>query len=145
VTARGDLRGAEVFHDSVGIGSYRLDLHPSTGAQHGPRTYIDLETWPFQIPLGALLPVRVDNLIPASKNIGTTHITNGCYRLHPVEWNVGEAAGALAAHCVRTGDLPRGVRADRRKLHDFQRLLSGALGVTFSWPEGVRTGREQGP
>ena len=31
------------------------------------------------------------------KNIGTTHITNGCYRLHPVEWNVGEVAGALAA------------------------------------------------
>jgi hypothetical protein len=34
------------------------------------------------------------------KNIGTTHITNGCYRLHPVEWNIGEAAGSLAAHCL---------------------------------------------
>ena len=29
------------------------------------------------------------------KNIGTTHITNGCYRLHPVEWSIGEAVGAL--------------------------------------------------
>ena len=48
---------------------------------------------PFQIPLGALLPVRVHNLLPAGKNLGTTHITNGCYRLHPVEWNIGEAAG----------------------------------------------------
>ena len=27
-------------------------------------------------------------LLPAPKNIGTTHITNGCYRLHPVEWNI---------------------------------------------------------
>ena len=33
------------------------------------------------------------NLLPAGKNIGTTHITNGCYRLHPVEWNIGEVAG----------------------------------------------------
>ena len=27
----------------------------------------------------------LDNLLAACKNIGTTHITNGCYRLHPVE------------------------------------------------------------
>ena len=55
---------------------------------------------PFQIPLGALIPQRVENLLPACKNIGTTHITNGCYRLHPVEWNIGEAAGVLAALCI---------------------------------------------
>ena len=47
-------------------------------------------------PLGALIPVRAENLLPANKNIGTTHITNGCYRLHPVEWSIGEAVGALA-------------------------------------------------
>jgi hypothetical protein len=137
VTARGDLRGAEVFHDSVGIGHYRLDLHPSTGGPQGPRTYIDLETWPFQVPLGALLPVRVDNLLPAAKNIGTTHITNGCYRLHPMEWNIGEASGALAAPRARTGDIPRAVRADKHKLADFQRLLSGDLGIPLSWPAAV--------
>nr|WP_246320979.1 FAD-dependent oxidoreductase [Paenibacillus germinis] len=28
------------------------------------------------------------------------HITNGCYRLHPVEWIIGEAAGYLAADCL---------------------------------------------
>ena len=64
---------------------------------------------PFEIPLGALLPRRVTNLLPAGKNIGTTHITNGCYRLHPVEWNIGEAAGALAAHLPR----PRHARRTR--------------------------------
>ena len=40
-----------------------------------------------------LLPVRMRNLFPACKNIGTTHITSGCYRLHPVEWGIGEAVG----------------------------------------------------
>jgi hypothetical protein len=44
--------------------------------------------------------VRVRNLLPACKNIGATHITNGCYRLHPVEWNIGESAGLLAAFCI---------------------------------------------
>jgi len=30
----------------------------------------------------------------ACKNIGTTRITNGAYRVHTVEWSIGEAAGA---------------------------------------------------
>lgn len=37
----------------------------------------------------------MEKLLPACKNIGTTHITNGCYRLHPVEWGIGEAAACL--------------------------------------------------
>lgn len=40
---------------------------------------------PFQIPLGALFPGRMENLFPACENLGVTHLTNGCYRLHPVE------------------------------------------------------------
>jgi len=89
-------RVADSFFDSVGIGSYRLDLHP---ACNGTNT-IDIGGLPFEIPLGALLPVRMENLLPACKNLGVTHITNGCYRLHPVEWNIGEAAGYLAAYCL---------------------------------------------
>ena len=94
--ARPDGAGSEVFADSVGLGRYRIDLHPSTAG----RTYVDIEAYPFQVPLGALIPVRVENLLPADKNIGTTHITNGCYRLHPVEWGIGEAVGALVAFCL---------------------------------------------
>ncbi|GAA5179275.1 FAD-dependent oxidoreductase [Rugosimonospora acidiphila] len=138
VAARSGLTGAEEFHDSVGIGSYRIDLHPSTGGPAGPRTFVDVETWPFQIPLGALLPVRVENLLPAGKNIGSTHITNGCYRLHPVEWGIGEAAGALAAHCLNTALVPRQVRADPARLDEFQDLLT-ELGVELAWPVEVRT------
>ncbi len=87
---------AEKFSDTVGTGSYRIDLHPSSGGDN----YIDVSSLPFQIPLGSLIPQRVENLLPACKNIGTTHITNGCYRLHPVEWSIGEAVGELVAFCA---------------------------------------------
>jgi len=53
--------------------------------------------------------VRMENVLPGAKNLGTTHITkrppgrcagrHGCHRLHPVEWNVGEAAGAPLKWC----------------------------------------------
>lgn len=120
---------AEEFADSVGVGSYRIDLHPSSGGDN----YIDVSSLPFQIPMGALIPKRVENLLPGAKNLGVTHITNGCYRLHPVEWNIGEAAGALAAHALATGARPRAVRADAKKLAAFQRELEGR-GVELRWP-----------
>src|SRR5207253_7208730 len=112
-------RGAARYPDSVGIGSYRIDLHPSTGGDN----YIDVAACPFQIPLRALVPVRMRNLLPAAKNIGTTHITNGCFRLHPVEWNIGEAAGSLAAFCLERRCVPQQVHGGPHLLDEFQRRL----------------------
>ncbi len=123
-----DVRAAPFF-DSVGIGHYAMDLHITTTGDHS--TYGG--TLPFQIPLGALLPRRVENLLPACKNLGVTHLTNGCYRLHPIEWNIGEAAGALAAFCLATKRSPRQTRHDATALADFQQLLRQD-GVRLEWP-----------
>ena len=125
--ATGETRAAE-FYDSIGIGYYRIDLHPSFGGDN----YIDIDSLPFQIPLGALIPQRVDNLLPACKNIGTTHITNGCYRLHPVEWSVGEAVGMLLAYAKEKKVLPRTVRENRTLLSDFQQRIQ-AQGAEIGW------------
>jgi FAD dependent oxidoreductase len=129
LAVRGE-RGAVRYRDSIGVGMYRIDLHPTTDGD----TYLDVGACPFEIPLGALIPQRSTNLLAAGKNIGTTHITNGCYRLHPVEWNVGEAAGALAAYCLDNALTPAAVHGDDRLLDDFRAGLSRE-GVELSWPE----------
>lgn len=121
---------AKTYEDAVGIGYYHLDLHPSTGGDN----YIDLASVPFQIPLGSMIPVRMENLIPGCKNIGTTHISNGCYRLHPVEWNIGEAAGSLCAFSLNKKAKPRQVRNNGNLLSEFQDLLE-EQGVELVWPE----------
>jgi hypothetical protein len=128
VAVRGD--GAKRYSDSVGVGSYRIDLHPSTGGDN----YIDVPAWPFQIPLRALVPERIRNLVAAGKNISTTHITNGCYRVHPVEWSVGEAAGHLAAFCVQERSEPHQVTATPELLGRLQDRLVHE-GTELSWPE----------
>jgi hypothetical protein len=119
---------AEPFADSVGVGHYRIDLHPSTGGD----TYLDIEALPFQIPLGALIPIRMRNLLPACKNIGTTHITNGCYRVHPVEWNIGESAGLLAAFCLLRKVEPHQVYETPALLSEYQALLR-SQGIQLEW------------
>jgi hypothetical protein len=127
--ARSGKAEAEEFRDAVGVGSYRIDLHPSTGGDN----YIDVSSLPFQIPLGALIPRRIDNLLAACKNLGVTHITNGCYRLHPVEWNIGEAAGLIAAEAVRSSRRPREIRNTPSLLSEFQGNIL-RQGVEVRWP-----------
>jgi hypothetical protein len=123
-----DALKAATFDDSVGIGYYHIDLHPSSRGDN----YIDFPSLPFQIPLGALIPVETENLLPANKNIGTTHITNGCYRLHPVEWSIGEAVGMLIPFAIAQNVAPKQVREDKKLLRQFQELIRNQ-GIETEW------------
>lgn len=116
--------------DTVGVGSYHIDMHMTTVSH----TFFYDHSWPFEIPLGALIPVRMKNLLPACKNIGTTHITNGCFRLHPVEWNIGEAAGYFADYCMKLNKTPQEVYQDKSLVQKFQSMLE-KNGFELHWPK----------
>jgi hypothetical protein len=131
VAARGTGRPAR-FDDSIGVGMYRIDLHPTTGGDN----YLDVECAPFEIPLGAIVPRTETNLLPGGKNIGTTHITNGAYRLHPVEWNIGESAGELAAFALAQDLSPQAIATDPALVARLQARLE-ARGIETHWPEVV--------
>ena len=125
------------YLDSCGIGDYgALDVHglKAVGMQ---QQWIPIK--PFEIPARSLVPQRVQNLLAACKNIGTTHITNGAYRLHPVEWNIGEAAGALASFALAKGTTPATIFGDPTMLRRYQRTLL-ARGVPLFWWTDVQFG-----
>lgn len=122
------------YPDSVGLSGYRVDIHKPTAPGKPSITEVAHgKHWLQQIPLGALIPVRVENLLPACKNLGVTHVTNGAFRVHPTEWNIGESAGALAAFCLAGKLTPRQVRNTPSHLADFQRELE-RQGVDLDWP-----------
>ncbi|MDC3413812.1 FAD-dependent oxidoreductase [Aquibacillus sp. 3ASR75-11] len=122
--------GIKRLDDSVGIGSYRIDLHPTTVSNR----LFYAKSYPFEIPLGSFIPIRVENVIPACKNIGSTQLTNGCFRLHPVEWNIGEVAGALASFAINRKMYLVDLYEDNQLVKEFQQLLI-QLGVSLHWPE----------
>jgi hypothetical protein len=100
---------ARVFADSVGTGFYMVDIHPCGANEHGRMRMPK----PFQIPMSALMPREPINFLPASKNLGVTHLTNGAFRLHPVEWNIGEAAGTIAALWLENKTEPAAATVQR--------------------------------
>jgi len=112
--------------DTVGVGHYSMDLHMTTKSHN----HFMRKTWPFEIPLSAMIPVRLKNLIPACKNIGCTHLTGGCYRLHPIEWNIGEVAGYIASYCMDKRFTPAELL--EKEVASFQAFLE-EKGVQLHW------------
>ena len=82
VDARPGADRAEGFSDTIGVGSYRIDLHPSTAG----RGYLDIATYPFQIPLGALLPA-------ASGQSAGRRQMHGCHPYH--QWLLPAPPGGM--------------------------------------------------
>lgn len=107
------------YNDSIGIGWYFMDLHPAPG---NPKSMF-APTRPFQIPLGALIPPDCTNLVMGNKNIATTHLSNGSYRLHPVEWNIGAVAGELCAMAIESQVIPADIWHQKAQLRVFQKRL----------------------
>lgn len=118
---------ARPYPDAVGLGGYFIDVHQTSGGSLGlwerPR--------PYQIPLGALVSPDLDNFAVANKGIGVTQIANGAYRLHPVEWAIGEAAGHLASFMLSAGSM-RHPHLSGPPLRRFQRQLVQA-GIPIYW------------
>ncbi len=108
---------AERYPDSVGIGWYPIDIHSCD------RQDFVSQSKPYEIPLGSLIARDVDNLMAVGKAMGTTHITNGAYRLHPTEWAAGEAAGATLAWALEHRLGLAAIDQDPVQMQGLQRSL----------------------
>ncbi|MEM8722877.1 MAG: FAD-dependent oxidoreductase [Cyanobacteria bacterium P01_G01_bin.39] len=104
-----------IYPDSVGIGHYAIDFHPcmnESPPEKAGNTEREGErqgggqAYPFQIPLRAMIPQEIDNLIVAGKSIATSHIAAAAYRVHSFEWSSGAAAGITAIFGLEEEILP---------------------------------------
>ncbi len=109
---------ARLFQDSLGIGHYPIDIHGKEDVEGAAQA-----SKPFQIPASSMIQKQIRNLLPACKNIGCTHITNGAYRLHPIEWAIGEAAGAFAAELIDSRRDSLRIFNNKRALRKVQKRL----------------------
>ncbi|MEO0458649.1 MAG: FAD-dependent oxidoreductase [Cyanobacteria bacterium P01_A01_bin.114] len=132
-----DQARARCFDDSLGIGQYHyLDLHGNLMDGHVTPKGKDVYALPFSLPAGALVPSTVDGLILSAKSIGTTHITNAAYRMHPIEWAIGEASGFLAVFSIWTGQDPRQIVIEPALLRKLQGFAT-RNGIPIFWFDDI--------
>lgn len=87
-----------LYRTCIAVGDYPVDHHH--------KRYVGTEKCPvlnfypvpsYGLPLGVMLPEKVENLIVAEKSISVSNIVNGTTRLQPVVMQIGQAAGIVAA------------------------------------------------
>ncbi|AFZ30952.1 FAD dependent oxidoreductase [Gloeocapsa sp. PCC 7428] len=104
-----------IYPDAVGIGHYAIDFHPCMlqspaelpGNIERPGERLGAgQAYPFQIPLRAMIPQQIDNLLVSGKSIAVSHIAAAAYRVHSFEWSAGAAAGTTAAFALERAIAP---------------------------------------
>ena len=122
--------------DSIALGEYPTDIHGLREPEHldhdlgeKPEDIPAESDWKgglFQIPMGVLIPEKINGLLAAEKNISVSRIVNGSTRLQPVTMLTGQAAGALAALAAKADKEPRDipVKAVQSALLDAKDKLS---------------------
>lgn len=98
----------------------------------GTHTVSDRATF----PLRSLVPIEIDGLIGAQKNLGYTSIVQAAIRLHDQCVHAGQAAAALAEVCLRKQLNPRDVPYERALVEEVRHALcGGSKGVPMLlWP-----------
>ena len=67
----------------------------------------------YTIPYGCFVPLKVENLYLAGRNISGTHMAHSNYRVMPICANMGQAVGVAAAMCVKDDVTPRALDAKK--------------------------------
>ncbi|MEO7309114.1 MAG: FAD-dependent oxidoreductase [Chitinophagaceae bacterium] len=112
------------YRTGIAVGDYPIDHHH----KKNPAAPQHLEFYPipsYNIPLGSLIPEKMNGLIVCEKSISVSNVVNGTTRLQPVVLLTGQAAGILAALSVKSGQQPRQVpvRKVQQALLDNNALL----------------------
>jgi hypothetical protein len=96
-----DLITARAFPDCIAVGGYPIDIH-SPGDNATQTTHLKPDT-KYQIPLRALLPVEISNLVVVGRCISATHEAAAAFRVTPISMAIGQGGGVAAAEAVKSG------------------------------------------
>ena len=122
--------------DAVFGFQFNIDFHPTrrkflTGDRNGPWQYIHTpergwhtDTDRAMFPLRGLVPVEMDGLLGAGKNIGMSSVVQSALRLHGQMMLCGQAGATVAAMCLRDSIEPRAVATDGARVREIQRTLA---------------------
>jgi hypothetical protein len=127
-----DIVDSRVFWDAVGVASYPIDLHPYHPGEINPWS---AQRYVYTIPLRALVPHGIDNMLVASRSISASYQAAGSARVVPTTMEEGQAAGAAAVLSIESKQLIPLFAVQPSLVHELQNTLQ-AQGV-YLLPETI--------
>ena len=95
-----DIRSPSQYEDSIAVGCWPIDVHPSEGQVGIHEMYVPL---PYPITYRSLLPTEVRGLLVAGRCISTTREALGSTRVGATCSAIGHGAGVAAAVAAQEG------------------------------------------
>ncbi len=145
----GDLGWARFMpEDNVFGFQFNIDFHPTR------RTFLQGNDGPWMVehtearnwsthtdrggfPLRGLIPIEMNGLLGAGKNLGVSSLVSSAIRLHGQTMHAGQAAATVAAISLRENIEPRAIAANPKLIEEIQltliRGLDGGPGILL-WP-----------
>ncbi len=120
-----DVDAGRTYSDVIAIASSAFDPHGYYSSDYSwaglmPSTKHTKQDVVVQVPLRAILPAGLENIMVVGRCYSTTHDVQAIVRMNPDALNLGYAAGYAAALCVKAGTTPRQV-----DIRGLQRHLAG--------------------
>ncbi|RZT21555.1 FAD-dependent oxidoreductase [Fictibacillus sp. BK138] len=106
--------------DSIGFGAYPVDVQATSPGDYG---YVISKPEQYAIPFRSLIPLKVDNLLIASKAAGYSSIAAGSARVVPTGMTLGEAAGAASAISIKNETTFREMSENKELIKNLQETL----------------------
>lgn len=100
---REDVMGEQIFEDSIGYGSFFIDIHSVSGPGMDKKTWRPPKGFKYQIPFRITVPRDVENLLVAGRCASATHEALGSLRVMPQCGVTGQAAGVASVLSLRDG------------------------------------------
>ncbi len=124
-----------LYRTGISVGDYPVDHHHACNPNAPDIKFPPVPS--FNIPLGALIPEKIDGLIVSDKAISVSNIINGSTRLQPCVLITGQAAGVLAAVSVKNNTQVRNanVRKVQQTLLDAGAYLMPLVDVAPTDPD----------
>jgi len=134
--------------DSILGFQFNIDFHPTRrkfldGDRNGPWHYVQTpsrgwhtDTDRAVFPLRGLVPIKMNGLLGAGKNIGVSSVVQSALRLHNQMMLIGQASATLAWMSLSDAVPPREIAAVLPKVRELQQLLvrgHGGPGALI-WP-----------
>lgn len=123
-----------LYRTGIAVGDYPVDHHHGKNPA-APKIYFP-GIYSFNIPLGSLIPEKLNGMVVCEKGISISNLANGSTRLQPCVLLTGQSAGALAALAIQSNLEPRQVpvRTVQHALLDSKTFLMPYMDVAVSDP-----------
>ena len=127
--------GEALYRTNIAVGDYPVDHHHREYDGDVAIPLIYFHSVPsYGLPMGVILPDRVDNLLVTEKSISVSNIANGTTRLQPVVVQIGQAAGAIAAIAVK-----KGIKTSEVDVREVQNAILDAGGYLMPFLDVAKT------